>query len=419
MKKNRKRIIMAGVAVAGVAVIVVYTIGNGRSDSDTTDNLNAETVTENSESAAEESTDSASAEAVETEEDSENPSASSSLVITVTDGTITSLKEYPVEDYVTLGDYIGMEISVAAPEEVDDETVTEFTEYYFSYMAASYAAELTAGQLVEEGDTANIDYTGYLDGEAFDGGSASGYDLVIGSGTFIDGFEEGLIGVAVGDTVDLNLTFPSDYSSNPSLAGQEVVFTVTVNYVTPDLTDENVAVVTGGEYTTVEELEAFYRAYLEYEAAYYYQTDLDSAVLEAIASVCTVTEVPDFFYNMIYENLVASIESEASQYGLDGDTYCSYFVGCTMAEYAVSATDEYVPQYLIFQAVANAEDLNLTEEELDEQAENYMSYYGCETLDDLYENYISRDMLELYLMETSVADFLAENAVITYTDGTE
>ncbi len=416
MKKNQKIIIMAAIAVAVVAVIVAYTMISRRDSTDTADTGSAETTTESTDSATTKSTGTTS---TEDEEDGEDPLASSSLTITVTDGTITSLKEYPVEDYVTLGDYIGMEISMAAPEEVDDETVTEITEYYFSYMAASYAAELTAGQLVKEGDTANIDYTGYLDGVAFDGGSASGYDLVIGSGTFIDGFEEGLIGVAVGDTVDLELTFPSSYSSNPSLAGQEVVFTVTVNYVTPDLTDENVETVTAGECTTVEELKSIYRDYLEYEAAYSYQTDLDSAVYEELLSICTVSEVPDFFYNMIYENLVASIESEAAQYGLDGDTYCTYFVGYSLAEYAVLTTDEYVPEYLIFQAIANVEELNPTDEELDEQAEIYMSYYGCETLDDLYESYISRDMLEIYLMMTNVSDFLAENAVITYTDATE
>lgn len=416
MKKNQKTIIMAVIAVAVVAIIAVYTMVSKESGSNTADTGNTETTTETTDSSVAESTDTAFSEDTETEVDSENPSASSSLTITVTDGTITSLKEYPVEDYVTLGDYIGLELSVAALEEVDDASVTELAESYFASLATDYAAELTEGQLVKEGDTVNIDYIGYLDGEAFDGGSASGYDLVIGSGTFIDGFEEGLIGVAVGDTVDLDLTFPSTYSNNPSLAGQAVVFTVTVNYVTPDMTDENVAMVTGEEYTTVEDFEDFCRSYLEYYAEYTYQSDLDYAVLEAITAICTVSEIPDFFYNLIYENLTASIESEASQYGLDGDTYCSYFVGYSMAEYAVMMADEYVPEYLIFQAIANAEDLNPTDEELDEQAALYMYYYGFETADDLYENYISRDMLELSLMQTNVADFLAENAVITYTD---
>ncbi|MCD7807442.1 MAG: FKBP-type peptidyl-prolyl cis-trans isomerase [Lachnospiraceae bacterium] len=414
MKKNKNLIIAIAAAVVVVAVLVIYTVVNNGNASDSTDSGSAAS-SEETDTSGTESTDSTEEVTV----DSDNPSASSSLVITVTDGTVTSLSAYPVEDYVTLGEYIGLEFSVSAMEEVDEDDVTSLAESYFSSMAADYAAVLTMGQLVEEGDTANIDYIGYLDGEAFDGGSYEGYDLVIGSGSFIDGFEEGLIGVAVGDTVDLNLTFPSDYASNPSLAGKEVVFTVTVNYVTPEMTDDNVAVVMEGDYSTVDELEEFCRAYLEYVAEYNYQSELDSAVIEAVLPICTVTEVPDFLYNMMFESLTASIESQASSYGLDGDTYCTYFVGMSLDEYALLMADEYVPEVMIFQAIANAEDLNPTEEQMDEQVEIYMSYYGYETAEEVYENYISRDNIEMYLMQTYVADFLAENAVITETEETE
>lgn len=90
--------------------------------------------------------------------------------------------------------------------------------------------DTTAGREVADGDTVNIDYTGYKDGEAFEGGSTNGAgaDLTIGSGTYIDGFESGLIGKKVGDTVDLNLTFPENYGAE-DLAGADVVFTVTIN----------------------------------------------------------------------------------------------------------------------------------------------------------------------------------------------
>ncbi|MCD8326496.1 MAG: FKBP-type peptidyl-prolyl cis-trans isomerase [Lachnospiraceae bacterium] len=415
MKKNKNLIIAIVAAVAVIAILVIYTVVSNRDSSAGTETAEGTSSSESTDSSSSESTDSSEEEVTI---DSENPSVSSSLVITVTDGSSTSLKEYPVEDYVTLGDYIGMELTVDPLEEVDDESVTYLAESYFASLATEYAAALTEGQLVEEGDTANIDYTGYLDGVAFDGGTATGYDLVIGSGSFIDGFEDGLIGVAVGDTVDLNLTFPSDYASNPSLAGKEVVFTVTVNYVTPAMTDDNVSVVTGGSYNTVEDLEEFCRAYLEYVAQYNYQSALDSAVIEGVLPLCSVTEVPDWLYNMLYDNLTASIESEASSYGLDGETYCSYFVGVSMAEYALLMADEYTPEVMIFQAIANAEGLNPTEEELDEQVELYMSYYGYETEEEVYKYYISRDNIEMYLMQTNVADFLAENAVITETEAT-
>ena len=100
---------------------------------------------------------------------------------------------------------------------------------------------LTEGT-VEDGDTVNIDYVGKLDGEEFDGGSAEGYDLEIGSCTFIDGFEDGLIGHEIGEKVTLDLTFPDPYPNNPDLAGKPVVFDVTINAIkesqTPELNDE-------------------------------------------------------------------------------------------------------------------------------------------------------------------------------------
>lgn len=97
--------------------------------------------------------------------------------------------------------------------------------------------DTTEGRAVEEGDTVAIDYVGKKDGVAFEGGTGS-YDLTIGSGAFIDGFEDGLIGHTIGETVDLNLTFPEDYGSE-DLAGQDVVFTVTINGIYDNTGEED------------------------------------------------------------------------------------------------------------------------------------------------------------------------------------
>lgn len=128
--------------------------------------------------------------------------------------------------YVELGEYKGIKVDTSTDDfkEIYDSVVKSDVESYGLYV------EKTEG-VVQEGDTANIDYVGKKDGVAFDGGTAQGYDLTIGSNSFIDGFEEGLIGVNIGDTVDLNLTFPTNYQS-AELAGADVVFTVTVNHVT-------------------------------------------------------------------------------------------------------------------------------------------------------------------------------------------
>ena len=113
----------------------------------------------------------------------------------------------------------------AAKTEVTDEVIEN---YINGNMLTTYPI---TDRAVEDGDLVTIDYVGKKDGEAFSGGSAEGYQLKIGSNTFIDGFEEGLIGVMPGDTVDLDLTFPESYSRNQDLAGQAVVFTVTLDKI--------------------------------------------------------------------------------------------------------------------------------------------------------------------------------------------
>lgn len=127
---------------------------------------------------------------------------------------------------VKLNEYNGIKV---------DTSSAEFKEFYDAEISSDVSAngfyvKKTEG-VVAKGDTANIDYTGKKDGVAFEGGTAQGYDLTIGSNSFIAGFEDGLIGVAIGSTVDLNLTFPENYHS-ADLAGKAVVFTVKVNYVT-------------------------------------------------------------------------------------------------------------------------------------------------------------------------------------------
>ena len=120
---------------------------------------------------------------------------------------------------------------VATETEEEDTDEAEATEDVAAdEETADPELDTTEGREVQDGDTVNIDYTGYKDGEAFDGGSTNGAgaDLTIGSHSYIDGFESGLIGKKVGETVDLNLTFPEDYGVE-DLAGADVVFTVTIN----------------------------------------------------------------------------------------------------------------------------------------------------------------------------------------------
>ena len=142
--------------------------------------------------------------------------------------------QYDLSEYITVGSY-SLDI-----DKKSEDYVYAANQFYTMSFGDNFKPKLTEGK-VESGDIANIDYKGLKDGVAFSGGTATGYDLTIGSGAFIPGFEEGLIGAEIGKQINLNLTFPEKYN-NADLAGQDVVFEVKINYVTRTipLSDTNV-----------------------------------------------------------------------------------------------------------------------------------------------------------------------------------
>lgn len=204
-------------------------------------------------------------------------------------------------DYVDLGGYKGIELTKSITKVTDDEVTNEME---------SKAVELTGSDVtVEDGDTAIIDFVGKLNGVAFDGGTASNYELEIGSGSFIDGFEDGLIGVKKGDTVDLNLTFPESYPST-ELAGKDVVFTVTVNGVKrkPQLNDEWLAANTN--YATLAEFAAETKQKLEDAAETTASNTLESSGLDQVISNSTVKK----YYKSLIEQGESQYEKRLNAY---------------------------------------------------------------------------------------------------------
>ena len=181
------------------------------------------------ESAASATTQAASAEVAAEDEWANDPTA--------------YLSGITASDYVELpADYAALTVEVEPAAEVTDEEVENLIDSQRE--SRKELQEITNRSAVQEGDVVNIDYVGRIDGEEFDGGSAEGYNLEIGSGSFIEGFESGLIDQRVGDTVTLELTFPEDYGDSTK-AGVDAEFEVTINsiqqYVVPDLTDDFVA----------------------------------------------------------------------------------------------------------------------------------------------------------------------------------
>ena len=326
----------------------------------------------------------------------------------------TNLSALPVEEYVTLGDYKNLTVSVAPKAEVTDEEIETSVQSYF-YSDASYLAaeDFLKEGTVKEGDVVLIDYEGKKGGVAFDGGTATDATLGIGSGQFIDGFEEGLVGVKAGETVDLNLTFPESYG-NEELAGQAVVFTVTVKGIAA-LSDAIVAKLGIEDVTTVKEYKESIGEYLDYQNESTYYSNLTNAIYTALVENNTVSKIPSSIYEPQRDAIIQQISSEAAYYGIDGDTYTQMYTGMNLADYAVTAAESNAQLAVICQALANAEKLTVTDEEIDTFVADYVAtygaYYGIDSVENFYENN-SKDDVRTVLLQEKVVDFMSNNAKI-------
>lgn len=321
---------------------------------------------------------------------------------------------YVWSDYVTLGEYKGVEVEVPSVE-VTDEEVEEKVQSLLSYYATTN--DITEGT-VEEGHTVNIDYTGYINDVQFDGGTATGASLTIGSNSFIDGFEDGLIGVNVGDTVTLNLQFPDPYLNNPDYAGKDVVFEVKVNSiqetVLPELTDAFIAENT--TYTTVDEYKAALRENLESSKEDDIKSDKLNDVWSIIIENCEVIAYP--------EELVAQYQDEMNDYYTQIAT--NYF-NTTLEEYVTSngstmeEFNEIVEEYgkssaiseLIAIGIAEKEGIEVSDDELNEYVDSLLeegSVSNFETAEEIID-YYGESYLKLSLKFQKVLEYVEEQAV--------
>lgn len=330
--------------------------------------------------------------------------------------------EYDPLDYVELGDYMGIEVSLEDDYAVEESDVREFIEsnvlaYYPQYQD-------TDKTTVEEGDFVNIDYVGKKDDVAFDGGTASGHVLEIGSGSFIPGFEDGLIGVNVGDTVDLDLTFPETYSNNPDLAGAAVVFTVTVNKIVEkqDITYENmtdeyvqyVAAQAGMPYETVQDMKDDAQQYLEAVSASQKDSATRSAVLEKLTEVCPVKELPAGLLDARMEEVIAQY---TNMYCSDGVTLEEFVEsqGQDYDEFISSVTEEVkadLEAQIVMEAIAAKEEIEFDETGFADYVSRLMSGYGYSDEASLYQNYgLTAEGGEAYLKKVYVCEQALQKVV--------
>ena len=245
---------------------------------------------------------------------------------------------------------------------------------------------------IAEGDIANIDYEGKKNGVAFEGGTATGYDLEIGSGSFIDGFEDGLIGVSVGETVDLNLTFPENYQS-ADLAGQAVVFTVKVN---------SAKTMSGvGPEQIYEELG--FKSVKEYEENVK-DTAIKNYLYNELIENSKVNSYPEEDAEFLKDQIISMFETQLTSYGMTLESYISQnnmtnddFDKYVLENETYPMIDETMPLY----AVLDKENVTVTQDDIDNKiaeiikeqgddsitAEELKEYYG----EFYFENMAARD----------------------------
>lgn len=323
-----------------------------------------------------------------------------------------NVSELKVEDYVTLGEYNNLAVTVAVQETITDEQVDAQALAIYQNYATKENGGVT-DRAVATGDTVIIDYVGKKDGVAFAGGTAEGADLTIGSGQFIAGFEDGLIGVKPGETVDLNLTFPENYG-NTELAGAKVVFTVTVHFILPtEMKDEAVAGFGIEDFQNVEELKQYCRMGMEENAKYNYEQNLMMSVISGLADNSTFGELPEDLLAQYVENIKADLSSNAAMYGVDGPTFVNYFYNADYDTFVTENAQYSTKMILAVQALAEKEGLLLKEEELNQRLEQLALDNGWESLDQLLGQFNKEELRES-LMYEDVADFLLKTAQVTH-----
>lgn len=302
-----------------------------------------------------------------------------------------------VKPEITLGQYKGFEVTKVVEEVTEEEIENELKRMQEQFAEMTVKEEGT----VEEGDTAVIDFEGFVDGVAFEGGKGENHPLVIGSHSFIEGFEEQLVGMAANEEKDIEVKFPEDYGAE-ELSGKPAVFKVLVREIKTrtlpaleELPEE--AEIEGVE--TLEDLKLNIKTRMQNQkdaaAEEKYTDELYTKVIEA-----TEFDLPESILNQELETTVNEIRQNIQQQGLDLDTFLK-ITGKT----AETFKEEIKPQAekrarlnLILEAIVAAENLTVTEEEIDEEIKAMAESYGKEfdEVKDLlaaYRNTISGDLL--------------------------
>lgn len=320
-----------------------------------------------------------------------------------------------VKPEVVLGQYKEVEVkkpSTDVPEEEVDKALERLQQRHAKIVTMDEG-------IVNKGDTAVIDFIGKVDGVPFKGGEGKDYSLEIGSGTFIPGFEDQLVDVLVGETTDVKVTFPENYQA-AELAGKDAVFTVTVKSLRrkelADLDDEFAKDVS--EFDTLEELRADISNKLKEAAEERAKFQVRQEIVSKIVD-CTEIEVPAPMVESQMEDMLRNLEGRINSQGMTMENYLQY-MNTTLEDFKEKMQPDAVwaaKMNLVMEAIAKAEDIKATEEEIKEETAKIARYYNQE--EEPLEKVLSRGQLD-YITDQIVREktlqFLADNAKVIESD---
>ncbi|WP_346887825.1 trigger factor [Clostridium sp. UBA1056] len=316
----------------------------------------------------------------------------------------------PVVPEVELGAYKGIAVKKEVLEVTDEDVENKLKEL----QAQNTRVEVKEGA-IKKGDIAVIDFKGYVDNVAFEGGEAKDYELEIGSGSFIDNFEDQLVGLSAGESKDINVNFPEQYGKE-ELNGKPAKFEVTVNSVKkkelPEINDEFASEVS--EFETLEELRNSIREELVKANEAKATNEYEMAVIEAVVANANV-EIPDAMVNRELDGMLQDLENRLKYQGLDIESYFK-FTNTSEDDFREQMKDiasKNVKNELVLNEIAKAEKIEASEEEIREKATEIASKYGEtdkleETVDRLVK--VQREYLGTQIVNEKIKNMIMENS---------
>lgn len=314
-----------------------------------------------------------------------------------------------VKPEVTLGQYKGVEVEKASEEVTDEEVSAELVKV----QDQNSRLVTIEDRGIEDGDQTVIDFKGFIDGAAFDGGDAEDYPLTIGSHSFIDTFEEQLIGKTTGEECEVNVTFPTEYHAK-NLAGKPAVFKVKIKEIKhkelPEINDEFASEVS--EFETLEEYRADLREKLIEKKKKEAVTLNEDKVVEAVVANAAM-DIPEPMLNAQAENMVQENARRMQSQGISLDQYMQY-TGMTMdmlRDQAKPQAERRIRTRLVLEAVAEAEKIEVSEEKFDEELQKMADTYKME-VDKLkeYMGDFEKEQMKKDLAVQAAVDFLVAEA---------